>query len=77
MNRRHYDKLMEGVGAWNKWRRENLGIKPNLLEADLEEANLQEAKLVGADLRGADLEDANLEGARMSVIQRFRIWLRS
>jgi uncharacterized protein YjbI with pentapeptide repeats len=70
MNREHYDKLMEGVVAWNKWRRENLGIKPNLLKADLKETNLQganlkEADLRGADLKGANLQDANLEGANL------------
>jgi len=73
MNQEHYDKLMEGVESWNKWREENPDIIPNLqgakfydedlLKANLEGANLQEADLNDTQLYGTNLEGANLQGA--------------
>jgi uncharacterized protein YjbI with pentapeptide repeats len=66
-------KLKEGVGAWNKWRKDNPKIKRDLTEAnltaaDLTEANLRRAdlgyaSLTGAVLERADLTEANLFGA--------------
>jgi hypothetical protein len=38
-NPEHLAKLKEGVGAWNKWRKDNPEIKRDLTEADLEGAN--------------------------------------
>ena len=43
----------EGVSAWNEWKRQNPGIRPELRNSDL----------TGADLTGVDLSEANLSGA--------------
>jgi hypothetical protein len=57
-NDEHVTMLKQGVAAWNTWRDENPGIRPDLGGADLRGANL-----VGADLRVADLRGARLAGA--------------
>ena len=66
----------EGVKAWNRWRRNNPGIIPDLSKADLSEtilsgadlseAYLSEANLCGARLYGTDLLGADLNGADLS-----------
>ena len=55
-NPEHLKILKQGVTAWNKWRKENPGVIP-----DLTGANLAEAHLVFADLRGANLSRAELD----------------
>jgi uncharacterized protein YjbI with pentapeptide repeats len=60
VNQEHYNKLREGVEAWNKWRKEHPDIIP-----DLERANLGLSHLEGIDLVGAHLERANLGGAHL------------
>jgi hypothetical protein len=75
-NPQHLAKLQQGVLAWNRWRCENPGIRPNLRDADLSRANLAGAHLAGAhlgdvnlfstDLKGANLKGANLIGADLS-----------
>lgn len=79
-NREHLKKLKEGIEAWNKWRRENPGIVPdlsgadlrgtaltgiNLSETDLEKASLIRAHLVGADLIRADFAGSDLSEANL------------
>ena len=44
-NDAHLKILKEGVSAWNKWRKENPDMRPELTESNL----------IGADLSGADL----------------------
>ena len=51
-NDEHVALLKQGVEAWNAWRDENPGIRPDLSEADLSKANLSYANLRGANLRG-------------------------
>jgi uncharacterized protein YjbI with pentapeptide repeats len=68
----HLAILSQGVGAWNKWRKENPNIRPdlraaNLSRADLRAANLSTADLSRADLRGAILSGAHLGGADLSA----------
>jgi uncharacterized protein YjbI with pentapeptide repeats len=65
-NPQHLAKLQQGVLAWNRWRCENPGIRPNLREADLSRANLSGAHLAGAHLGEANLFSANLSGANLS-----------
>jgi hypothetical protein len=72
MNQKHFDKLKEGVEAWNKWREENPGIKPDLSSANLRSkklawANLKGTNLEEADLRGANLREADLRGAELAM----------
>jgi uncharacterized protein YjbI with pentapeptide repeats len=73
----HLAKLMEGVDAWNQWRKDNPKIvTPDLEDADLTGANLENydlkhaalsnAVLVNANLRGADLTNANLRVADLT-----------
>ncbi|MFH2039330.1 MAG: pentapeptide repeat-containing protein [Chloroflexota bacterium] len=64
----HYAKLQEGMDAWNTWRTEHPGLKPNLRGADLQNANLTsfnlfKANLANANLNGAILVSANLKAA--------------
>ncbi len=73
-------QLIQDVDAWNTWREEDPGARPDLSGANLRgadlamanlagallaSANLVMANLRGADLRAADLRDANLVGARL------------
>jgi uncharacterized protein YjbI with pentapeptide repeats len=69
-NQRHVDILVRnGVRAWNLWRTEEPGVRPDLSEADLRgatffgEADLPDMPMVNlgeVDLRGADLRRATL-----------------
>ncbi len=72
----HVEKLNEGVEAWNEWRRQNQGVKPDLKGAklpdklagiDLSDANLGASKLKGSDLSGAKLVRANLAKANLTM----------
>jgi len=58
--------LREGVDAWNRWRREHLGVLPDLRETDLSGADLGETYLGEANLIDANLREANLYGADLS-----------
>ena len=51
--REHLKILGQGVDVWNKWRKENLEIKPDLGGADLRGSNLKETELDGALLDNA------------------------
>jgi len=65
-NDEHVSLLKQGVDAWNAWRHENPGVRPDLAGANLQQENLIEAKLAGADLRGAFLFAAFLIKADLS-----------
>ncbi len=60
-NPEHVEKLKEGVRAWNKWSRENVGVS-----IDLSEVNLSGVDLGGVDLSNANLRHANLSGANLN-----------
>lgn len=64
-NPEHLERLRSGAEAWNRWRRENPTIWPNLMGANLD----------GLDLSGFDLENANLLEAtlRRAVLSRARL----
>jgi uncharacterized protein YjbI with pentapeptide repeats len=72
-NEEHLRILSQGVEVWNRWRKENPKIIPDLAGAyldgtdltdvNLSEADLTEIRLCGADLIKADLTDADLSGA--------------
>ena len=74
----HSNKLREGPGAWNAWRKRHPAVIPdfvgeNLIEANLIEANLYRAQLNGANLyraqlNGADLRQANLRQVDLSEV---------
>src|SRR6266496_1120658 len=67
-NQEYLDLLKQGVDIWNKWRRENPSVQPDLIgvnfsEADLSFVNLSEANLYQANLTYANLIYANLSKA--------------
>jgi len=62
-NTEHFEKIKQGVVAWNEWRQINKGITPFLSHVDLSRADLVRADLMGGDLRGANLSIALLKGA--------------
>jgi hypothetical protein len=71
-NDEHVALLKQGVTTWNKWRRENPNILPDLDRADLRQAslggaNFTEASLGWAILGGASLDGANLTQASLDV----------
>jgi uncharacterized protein YjbI with pentapeptide repeats len=66
----HIDILEQGTKAWNHWRAENPGIRPQLAGEDLSDLdlsgiNLGEADLSETDFFGADLSQANLKMASL------------
>jgi hypothetical protein len=44
-NEEHLARLKQGVGDWNGWRVSNLGVQPDLCDADLRRADLYGAIL--------------------------------
>jgi uncharacterized protein YjbI with pentapeptide repeats len=75
-NKDHLEILKKGVRAWNQWRKDKYGLRPDLrnsdlnsaklFDADMSCADLSSAKLSGADLSSAKLSDAILSGAILS-----------
>jgi hypothetical protein len=71
-NPEHVKILKQGVEAWNRWRRENPGTKPDLCNAKLSgmklyhNMRLAEADLSGADLSAVKLMMADLTRANLS-----------
>jgi uncharacterized protein YjbI with pentapeptide repeats len=68
---KHLAILRMGVEAWNRWRKDEPDVKPELscatlLRAELSGAELNGAELVAADLRWARLSHAKLRGAALS-----------
>jgi uncharacterized protein YjbI with pentapeptide repeats len=56
-NEEHLAILKQGVGVWNKWRKDNPNARP-----DLKETSLVNADLSGADLHSADFSNSYLCG---------------
>lgn len=70
-NQEHLDILMQGVEAWNTWRKEHPNVIPDLSNAYLNGIHLSNANLSNTDLSNAYLIDAelistNLSGASLS-----------
>jgi len=70
-DKEHLKIIRQGVAAWNKWRKNNPGLIPDLtqarlVKADLTKANLSHAHLLWANLFGANLTKANLQGANLT-----------
>jgi uncharacterized protein YjbI with pentapeptide repeats len=75
-NEEHVVLLKQGVDAWNQWRSENPGTRPDLTEANLSRMAMIRANLHGADLRGAnlsvaDLTEANLTDANLTGVNLY------
>jgi hypothetical protein len=65
-NEEHLEILKQGVETWNRWRKENPEVRPDLSGADLSGAKLMEADFSGARLWKADLSRTNLWKANLS-----------
>lgn len=65
-NEEHLAMLKQGVQAWNKWRRANTDISPDLSGVSLQRIDLTSANLIRANIRGADLSLAKLNDADLS-----------
>jgi Pentapeptide repeats (8 copies) len=65
-NQEHLDIIKQGVDVWNKWRKANPEIKPDLSGADLSRVNFRFANLSRANLRRADLSGTILSKANLS-----------
>ena len=65
-NQEHLDILKQGMEIWNKWRKENRDIRPDLRGADLSASRLSSFNLIRSDLSEADLSKSNLSFARLS-----------
>ncbi len=70
-NDAHFNILEQGIKVWNKWRKENPNIKPDLSGTFLFGINLagvdfSKTYLFGANLTGADLIEANLSCAGLT-----------
>ncbi len=63
-NEEQLKTLCKGFRFWNRWRKENPEVRP-----DLSDAGLNGAKLSGANLNDADLTGAKLAGAELSAAQ--------
>jgi len=63
VQKKHYDILMQGVEKWNRWRKANPAVTPDLTAANLSGADLVSADLSGANLAGANLSEARLDRA--------------
>ena len=72
MNKAHYEILQKGVKEWNKWRKANQNIKPQLNGANLRGANLFRANLKEANLKEADLFRSNLGEANLHKADLFK-----
>src|SRR5260370_25683227 len=77
----HLSVLTRGVEVWNRWREENIFIRPDLRNSDLlgidlsganlswsnfNGANLNKATLIMTDLRRSTFGGANLQGANLA-----------
>lgn len=65
-NKEHFDILKKGVNVWNKWRRENPTVKPDLFNVNLKGANLVDANFANVNLWEADMNNARLWRADLS-----------
>src|SRR5437588_507296 len=67
-NPEHLEILKQGVKVWNRWREENLGIKPDLSRIKLFPAryNLTGINFSGTNLSETDLRYSTLVNADLS-----------
>ena len=69
--------LAQGAAAWNRWRADHPGERPDLSRTslrslDLTGADLADLDLRNADLRGTVLTNATLAGARLNGANLFK-----
>ena len=82
MNQEHYDKLKEGVEAWNAWREDNPRVVPDLQGAVLRKADFrisfpEDFTVPGAGRYAETLPKAVLKGARLRGVDMHRANLKN
>ncbi|MEM7064516.1 MAG: pentapeptide repeat-containing protein [Cyanobacteria bacterium P01_B01_bin.77] len=80
-NPEHLFRLNQGALLWNKWRQQNVLVRPDLTNLEFDRKNLQgvnlsQANLTGANLAGVDLWKANLVLADLTNADLSRARLR-
>lgn len=65
-NQEQLTLLKTSITEWNKWRKAQVHILPDLSKADLKGVNLKGADLTLTNLREADLSEADLSEANVS-----------
>ncbi len=65
-NPEHLSTLKEGLEKWNRWRRGNPDLAPDLSAVDLGSSDLRWFNLSGTNLRRAHLRKADLSWAQLS-----------
>lgn len=65
-NHEHIKIIHEGVEAWNRWRRRNPEVLPDLQDALLKGRNLRDADFIKADLSSANLSSSDLSAAKLT-----------
>jgi hypothetical protein len=66
-NPEHLEILRQGVKTWNRWRKDQRMVMPDLSGTGLIGVKLSKALLYSVDLRMVDLRRANLNGAELSM----------
>ena len=77
-NPEHIAKLNQGIKVWNKWRKENPLIKPDLNKAilqkmDLSGGNFKEVNFEEANLTGSIIKEANFKKANCKKAKFFKV----
>jgi uncharacterized protein YjbI with pentapeptide repeats len=72
-NPEHIEILFKGADTWNKWRRENPEVRPNLAKTNIRDAslrgmNLHYTSLSNSHLGGSDLSNSDLSNADLSTV---------
>jgi uncharacterized protein YjbI with pentapeptide repeats len=71
-NPEHLEILKQGVNVWNKWRKGNPKILPDLSNISLKDANLINANLSHSNLRAASLLSARLNDAQINSAHLYK-----
>jgi uncharacterized protein YjbI with pentapeptide repeats len=61
----HLKIIKQGPDVWNRWRKENPGIEPDLARADLSRLELNEIDLNETDLRKTMIQNTTFRGATL------------
>ena len=65
-NSDHVTKIKEGVSSWNKWRKENPDVEPDLGWANLVSLDLSSVQFNNSNMKLAFCRDSNLSDADFS-----------
>lgn len=69
-NKKHLEILRQGVEKWNKWRKNNPDVKPDLSGANLKGLDLKKADFNGTDVRGHPYYMKNIMVIRITTLHQ-------